>query len=140
MQQHNSYEIDDAPERLDFDRIHGWLRTAYWSPDVPRERVERAARHSSLVIGAYQAGVQVGYMRVVSDRTTFAYLCDVYVEEAHRGQGVAKAMVRLALSHPEHQNLRRWLLVTRDAQPVYAGVGFQSLPLPERWMVRVPDA
>jgi GNAT superfamily N-acetyltransferase len=139
IQQHNGYEIDETRERLDFDRIHIWLRAAYWSPDVPRDKVERAAQHSSLVIGAYRASAQVGYMRVVSDRTTFAYLCDVYVDEAHRGQGIAKAMVRFALSHPEHQGLRRWLLATRDAQPVYAGVGFQALPLPERWMLHVPD-
>jgi GNAT superfamily N-acetyltransferase len=132
--QRSDIEIDDDLDRIEFARVHTWLASTYWSPDIPRERVERAARHSSLVIGAYRNGEQVGYLRVVSDRTTFAYLCDVFVDERHRGQGVARAMVRHALSHPEHQGLRRWLLATRDAHPVYRGVGFKPLPNPERWM------
>jgi len=131
-----TYEIDDDFARIDFARVHAWLASAYWSPGIERERVERAAHHSSLVIGAYDRNSrkQIGYLRVVSDRTTFAYLCDVFVDEAYRGRGVARAMVRHALSHPEHQGLRRWLLATRDAHPVYRGVGFKPLPNPERWM------
>ena len=128
-----------ARERLDFEQIHLWLSNTYWSPDVPREKVERAALYSSLVIGVYHADHQVAYMRVVSDRATFAYLCDVYVDEAHRGKGLATAMVRYALADPEHQGLRRWLLATRDAHPVYAGIGFQPLPTPERWMTLLPN-
>ncbi len=141
IQQYNDYEIDEARERLDFTQIHAWLRETYWSPGIERERVERAAQFSSLVVGAYHAatGIQAGYLRVISDRTTFGYFCDVYVDAAHRGQGLARAMARFALTHPEHQNLRRWLLVTRDAQGVYAGVGFAPLPLPERWMAHVPE-
>ena len=138
MEHHNGYEIDDARERVDFDRVHAWLRETYWSPEVARERVERAACHSSLVVGAYHSGDQVGYLRVVSDCATFAYVCDVYVDAAHRKQGVAKAMMRFALAHPEHQNLRRWLLATRDAHAVYAEVGFEPLTPPERWMVHFP--
>ena len=141
IQPYNDYEIEDARERLDFAQIHAWLRETYWSPGIERERVERAARFSSLVVGAYhhESGAQVGYLRVISDRATFAYFCDVYVDAAHRGQGLARAMARFALAHPEHQGLRRWLLVTRDAQAVYAGVGFEPLPLPERWMAYVPE-
>lgn len=125
---------------MDFDQIHLWLSNTYWSPDVPREKVERAALYSSLLIGVYRANRQVGYMRVVSDRATFAYLCDVYVDEAHRGKGIATAMVRHALADPEHQGLRRWLLATRDAHQVYAGVGFTPLPTPERWMTLLPNS
>ena len=131
--------IDDALARIDFERVHGWLSRTYWSPGISREKVERAARHSSLVVGAYREGVQVGYLRVVSDRTAFAYLCDVYVDEAHRGQGIARRMVRYALEHPEFQGLRRWMLATRDAHDVYRGLGFDLLPMPERWMCLVPE-
>jgi len=141
------YQIDSDRDRLDFDRIHAWLSSTYWSPGVERDRVERAAAYSSLVIGAYlqtdesiATGEQVGYMRVISDRATFAYICDVYVDEVHRGQGIATAMLRFALADPEHQNLRRWLLVTRDAHAVYASVGFQTLPTPERWMALLPNS
>ncbi|MBC8064214.1 MAG: GNAT family N-acetyltransferase [Chlorobia bacterium] len=129
--------IDVRPgiENTDFDRVHPWLASSYWSPGIARDRVERAAENSSLVINAFLDAKQVGYCRVVSDRTTFAYLCDVFVDDDARGQGVAQAMVELALAHPEHQNLRRWLLATHDAHSLYAKFGFELLPNPERWMI-----
>ena len=105
-----------------------------------REKVERAARNSSLVVGAYRGGEQVGYLRLVSDKTTFAWVCDVYVDEVHRGRGIARAMVRFALAHPEHQGLRRWLLATQDAHDIYAACGFKPLDNPERWMFLRPVA
>ncbi|MDE2125551.1 MAG: GNAT family N-acetyltransferase [Armatimonadetes bacterium] len=130
--------MDCDASRIDFDRVHAWLTAAYWSPGVSRERVERAAAGSSLLVGAYFGGVQAGYLRVVSDRATFAWICDVWVDKPHRQQGLARAMVRFALDHPEHKGLRRWVLATRDAHRVYAACGFEPLPSPERWMVRQP--
>ncbi len=135
-----AYEIDEARERLDFPRVQTWLTTAYWSEGIGQAQIERAAAHSSLVVGAYLDDTQAGYLRVVSDRTTFAYICDVFVDSAHRGRGLAKAMVAFALAHPEHQGLRRWLLATRDAHTVYGAVGFEPLPFPERWMLHAPKA
>ncbi len=130
----NGYEIDDDRERTDFARVHRWLTNAYWSPGVSRELVERSALHSSLVVGAYDGAEQVGYLRVVSDRATFAWIADVFVDSAHRGRGVAHAMLRFALAHPEHQGLRRWLLATRDAQGLYQALGFEPLAAPHRWL------
>jgi GNAT superfamily N-acetyltransferase len=131
---HSHYEISDDRAQIDFARVHGWLASTYWSPGIARERVERAAAGSSLVVGAYLGGEQAGYLRVVSDQVTFAWICDVFVDEAHRGRGIARAMVRFALTHPDHQGLRRWLLATADAHAVYAGCGFKPLDNPERWM------
>lgn len=136
---HGGFEIDDSRERIDFAQVHAWLTRTYWSEGIAREKVEKGARHSALVVGAYQNGAQVGYLRVISDTTRFAYLCDVYVDEAHRGGGVGRAMVQFALDHPELQGISRWLLATRDAHGVYAGVGFTPLPEPGRWMVLHPD-
>lgn len=138
-QSFGDYEIDEDRERLDFERVHGWLTTTYWSPGIFREKVERAARGSSLVVGAYRDGEQVGYLRIISDRATFAWVCDVFVDEAHRGRGLARAMVQYALNHPEHQGLRRWVLATLDAHGVYREVGFEPLPSPERWMIYAPQ-
>ena len=90
--------------------------------------------YSSAVIGAYAGSDQVGYMRIVSDRATFAWLCDVFVDSEHRGQGIAKAMVGFALRHPDHQGLRQFLLATRDAHTVYDALGFKPITNPERWM------
>lgn len=121
---------------MDFERVHAWLTTAYWSPGVTREQVERAAKYSSLVLGAFNGDLQVGYLRVVSDRTTFAWVCDVFVDESYRGKGVAQALVKHALSNPDHQNMRRWLLATRDAHKTYSAVGFEPLQHPDRWMLK----
>src|SRR5690349_25046692 len=89
------YEISTAQARLDIDAIHAYLTRSYWSPGIPREIVERAARNS-LCFGLYEtsSGAQVGFTRVVTDNATFAYLCDVYVLEEHRGRGLGKAMMR----------------------------------------------
>ena len=122
---------------MDFPRVHGWLTTTYWSPGIALEKVEQAAGHSALVIGAFEDGVQVGYARVVSDQTTFAWVCDVYVDEAFRGRGIARAMVAFAMADENLQGLRRWVLATADAHGVYAALGFQPIPNPERWMARL---
>ncbi|MEA2552996.1 MAG: hypothetical protein QOJ65_1172 [Fimbriimonadaceae bacterium] len=129
-------EISGDISSVDFERVHSWLTTAYWSPGVSLEMVERAARNSSSVLGAYLDGEQVGYCRIVSDKTTFAWLCDVYVDETARGQGVAQKMVQFALDLPDYQELRRWLLATMDAQSLYERMGFEPLQNAERWMVR----
>ena len=138
MIQHGDYEIDNTFARIDFPRVQTWLAQTYWSPGVGLERVKKAAIGSSLVVGAYLGEAQAGYLRVVSDKTTFAWVCDVYVDEAHRGRGLARAMVNFALEHPEHQGLRRWVLATRDAHGVYREIGFEPLPAPDRWMVYMP--
>jgi GNAT superfamily N-acetyltransferase len=135
---HGQYEIDDDAARLDFARLHDWLTTSYWSPGISRDRVQRAAAGSSLVVGAYLDDSQIGYLRVVSDRATFAWIADVFVDPDHRGKGIASAMIRLALEHPQHQNLRRWVLATRDAHEVYAKCGFEPLPNPQRFMILKP--
>lgn len=133
---HPNFQIDDDPGRVDFTKVHAWLTTAYWCPGVSRESVEKSAKYSALVVGAYTDAGQVGYCRVVSDRTTFAWLCDVWVDEGARGKGVAHAMVKFAVEHPDLQGLRRWLLATKDAHAIYEEFGFKVLENPERWMIR----
>jgi GNAT superfamily N-acetyltransferase len=118
-----AYTVSDDPARLDLKAMHAYLRRAYWSEEIPLEVVERAVR-GSLCIGAYDAnGAQVGLTRFISDYATFAYVCDVYVLEAHRGHGLSKAMMAMASSHPKLQGLRRWTLVTNDAHGLYAQYG-----------------
>ncbi len=136
----NGYEIDDCLGRVNFERVHGWLTTSYWSEGISRERVERGARHSTLVISAYhqESGEQAGYLRVISDTTRFAYICDVWVDENHRSKTLARSMVKFALEHPEVTDVSRWILATRDAHTVYQSVGFGPLPEPGRWMIFQP--
>ncbi|HTQ31139.1 MAG TPA: GNAT family N-acetyltransferase [Opitutaceae bacterium] len=132
--QHDRYTVSDDPARIDVDAIHAFLARSYWAGGIPRETVARAVKNS-LCFGVYTAaGAQVGLARVVSDYATFAWLADVYVLEAHRGRGLAKALMRAVASHPRLQGLRRFQLVTRDAHGLYARFGFQPPAHPERHM------
>ena len=125
---------------LDLDLIHAFLSGAYWSVGIPRHTVERAIQ-GSLCIGAYEPDEegkdeQIAFARLVTDYATFAYLADVFVLPAHRGKGVARAMIEALHDYPELQGLRRWALFTRDMQPVYASLGWEQYPYPEQLMVR----
>jgi GNAT superfamily N-acetyltransferase len=136
-EQVGTYTVSDDPSRLDVKAMHAYLRRAYWSEEIPLEVVERATR-GSLCIGAYDAGgAQVGLARFISDFATFAYVCDVYVLEEHRGQGLSKAMMAMASSHPKLQGLRRWTLVTNDAHGLYAQYGFKPIAHSDRFMERI---
>lgn len=131
------YDLSLDPARVQIDVVHGFLSTCYWSLGIRREVVEKAIAHS-IVCGAYLSttGEQVGFARAVSDHASFAYLCDVFVLEPHRGHGLATRMVNTLAAHPELQTLRRWLLATRDAHEVYARIGFVPVDA-TRWMERV---
>lgn len=134
------YQISNERARMDVDAIHAFLTRTYWARGIPRATVERAIAHS-LCFGVFCEGAQVGFARVVTDRATFAYLADVYLLEAHRGQGLARRLLQAVLAHPELQGLRRWLLVTRDAHPLYRQHGFEPVAHPDRMMeIHRPDA
>lgn len=119
------YEISMDAGRLDVESIHAYLTRSYWSPGVPLGTVERAVGNS-LCCGVYEktTGKQVGFTRVVTDYATFAYLCDVYVLEAHRGHGLGKRMMREVMAHRALTGARRIMLATRDAHGLYSQSGF----------------
>ncbi|MEP7041915.1 MAG: GNAT family N-acetyltransferase [Dokdonella sp.] len=122
--------------RLDIDLIHGFLsRDSYWVAGIHRELVERSIANS-LCFGVYADTQQLGFARVVTDGVGFAYLADVFVAAAARGQGLGKRLVAFVLAHPELQRIRRFMLATRDAHDLYAQYGFTPLTHPERFMER----
>jgi GNAT superfamily N-acetyltransferase len=134
------YVVSDDPVRLDIAYVHAFLTGSYWSPGIPCDVVERAIANS-LPLGLYgPAGRQAGFARVITDRATYAYVADVFVDEAHRGKGLGKLLMRAVMSHPDLQELRRWSLATRDAHALYRQFGFRDLPHPERFMeIADPD-
>ena len=135
----SAYEISTDPARFDVDAIHAYLTQSYWSPGIPRATVARAIANS-LCFGVFWQGQQVGFARMVTDKTTFAYLCDVYVLEAHRGRGLSKQLMAHVMKHPDLQGLRRMMLATRDAHGLYAQYGFTPLAAPDRIMeILKPD-
>ena len=131
----SDYRLSDDPAEIDLDSVHTFLAETYWARNIPRDTVERAIQGSH-VVGAYSDAGQIGFARVITDHATFAYLADVFVLPEQRGKGVASAMVRFLQDHPRLQGLRRWLLITRDAQPVYAGLGWTPITGADRFMER----
>jgi GNAT superfamily N-acetyltransferase len=131
----DGYEISTDTDRLDIDRVHHWLSTdAFWALGRSRETVERSVA-ASVNFGVYDAaGRQVAFARVVSDLATFAWLCDVYVDRAHRGLGIGTWLTATVRDHLAPYRLQRVLLSTKDAHEVYARAGFVTFPEPERLM------
>lgn len=133
------YDVTMDPARMDVDAVWGLLRKTYWSPNIRRDVVERGMANS-IVVGGFEraTGKQVSFARVVTDRATFAWLCDVIVDEDHRGNDLSTRMLDLLFAHPDLQTLRRWCLGTRDAHGIYRRYGFVPVA-PEQWMERKLD-
>ena len=117
-------EVSCDSRRLDLDRVHAWLTVAYWSKGRAKETVESAAK-ASLNFGAYIDGEQVGYARVVTDFVTFGWLCDMVVDEKHKGKGIGKALMAEVIAHPQLRDLKRMTLKTKDAHEFYEQFGFK---------------
>lgn len=133
-------ELSDDNARIDVARVHGWLASSYWSPGIARETVERAIAGSHC-LGAYDGDAQVGFARAITDHATFAWIADVWVEDAARGQGLGRRMVAWFLAHPGFEGIRRVGLVTADAHGVYEKLGFHAPLRPDRYMERLsPEA
>jgi ribosomal protein S18 acetylase RimI-like enzyme len=130
------YEIDADKTRLDIGFVHGFLVRSHWSNGIPLAVLERAIAHSR-AYGLYRDGRQVGFARVVTDHATFAYLADVFVDEAERGRGLGRWLVETILADPELQGFRRWLLGTRDAHGLYQRCGFGAPPAPFSFLERL---
>jgi len=136
----NQIEISSDQTRLDLVVVHRFLaQESHWARGIDRATVERSVRNS-LCFGAYRRGVQIGFARVVTDRATFAFVCDVFVLSEARGQGVARLLVDAIVQHPDLQGLRRMALTSRDAKGLYEQIGFASLVNPDRWMERYNPA
>lgn len=135
-EQRGSLLISTDPSRLDIDAVCDFLARSYWAQDRPREIIAESLDHS-LVFGVYDGKRQVGLARIVTDYATFAWLCDVFVDEAYRGQGIGKWLMATILDHPGLARIRRFLLATRDAHGLYRQFGFIDLNAPERWMERL---
>ncbi len=123
----NGFELDDNRDRVDLDVVVGFLAgEAYWSKGRPRELIEKTVREAARVVGLYAPdGAMVGYCRAASDEVVFAYLCDVFVLEEHRGRGLGREMVGEMVDGSALKDLR-WLLGTADAHEMYREFGFQK--------------
>ncbi len=130
----NGFIFSDDSNLVDANAVHHYLSTqSYWAKGIPIEIVKKSIQNS-LCFGIYKDGIQVGFARWVTDKATFAYLCDVYVEESFRGLGLSKKIMSLMMFHPALQGLRAYHLGTLDAHGLYAQFGFKVCENPERRM------
>jgi GNAT superfamily N-acetyltransferase len=127
------FTISTDPALLDRALIHEFLSGSYWARGIPRETVDRSI-DGALCFGVYEGSAQVGFARVVTDRSTFAYLADVFVLDSHRGRGLGVWLMEAIRAHPDLQGLRRWILMTRDAHGLYEKFGFRTIEDPARCM------
>ncbi len=132
-------EVSTDPTRIDLDAVHAYLTRAYWCEGISKDLLAKAIA-GSLCFALLDGDRQIGFARVVTDRATFAYLCDVYVLDEYAGQGLGKRLMEEVQSHPDLQGLRRFVLVTRDAHGLYKQFGFEPLKSPNSYMeIHHPD-
>jgi GNAT superfamily N-acetyltransferase len=138
--QKNDYIIATDKALLDIDYIHRFLsEESYWAQHIPLPLVTKSVQNS-LCFGLYLKEKQVGFARVITDEATFGYLADVFIDKGHRGQKLGKWLIEAILEHPALLGLRRIMLATRDAQPLYEPFGFQfPSDIKELMYIRRPD-
>lgn len=132
----DQFTVSDDKARLDLDVLHGYLSQSYWGQGRPRQTIEKTIQHS-LCFGVYDGAAQIGFARVITDYTIFAYLLDVFILDEYQGRGLGKWLMACILAHPDLQEIRRFLLSTRDAHGLYQQFGFAGLRTPERMMERL---
>ncbi|KLU63577.1 acetyltransferase (GNAT) family protein [Peptococcaceae bacterium CEB3] len=127
--------IKDGIEEMDFIKVTEMLSNAFWCVGIKLDEVTKGAQNSALNVGAFlEDQTQVGYARVVSDKTRFAYILDVIVDESYRRNGIGQKMINYILSHKDFRDVYQWLLITKDAHGVYSKVGFEVISRPLDWM------
>ncbi|HEV7622333.1 MAG TPA: GNAT family N-acetyltransferase [Flavisolibacter sp.] len=128
-----NYTISTDKTKLDISYVHEFLIQSYWAKNIPLETVKKSI-DGSLCFAMYHNDKQVGFARVITDNATFAYLADVFIGQEYRGKGLGKWLVKIIINYPSLQDLRRFMLATRDAHSLYKQFGFEQLTNTDRWM------
>ncbi|OQM45819.1 GNAT family N-acetyltransferase [Anoxybacillus sp. UARK-01] len=129
----NDMMISTNRALIQMDRVCEFLAQSYWANQRERTTIIQSIEHS-LCFSLFHGQTQIGFARVVTDGATFAYLCDVFIDEAYRGRELGKWLVECVLQHPDLLNIRRFLLVTKDAHGLYQPFGFEVLHEPDQFM------
>jgi GNAT superfamily N-acetyltransferase len=130
----DGFHVSSDPDLIDVEHVHRYLsEESYWAKGVPFDVVRRSLA-GSLSFGLFREGHQVGFARVITDRATFGYLADVFIDKEWRGRGLSKMLLEAVFAHPDLQGLRRILLTTSDAHGLYRAFGFTSIPEPDKLM------
>ncbi|MBA4536174.1 GNAT family N-acetyltransferase [Bacillus aquiflavi] len=128
----DSYIVSSDKKQLNIDVIHHFLCFhSYWAKGITKEIVQKSIDHSALCFGVYKVSddqlEQIGFARVISDLSTFAYLADVFILPDYRGIGLSKKLIKNIIEHPELNHIRRAMLATKDAHQLYEKFGFKQI-------------
>ncbi len=131
-----SVTISNNKAKLDIDFIHGFLTNSYWAKGRTKEEVIITIQNC-LNFGVYLDDKQIGFARILTDSVVFGYLMDVFIIQEHRGKGYAKLLVKNITEHPDLQQIKRWMLITKDAHTLYQQFGFNEVENPTRIMEKL---
>jgi GNAT superfamily N-acetyltransferase len=127
--------VKDGIENIDFVRVTEMLSNAFWCKGINIDEVKKGSENSALVVGVFSSNNnQIGYARVISDKTRFAYIVDVYIDENYRKKGIGQKMINYILEHEELKDVYQRLLITKDAHSFYNKAGFKNISRPLDWM------
>lgn len=127
--------ISKNKSKLDVQMIINYLQDSYWARDRTTETIVKSIEHS-ICFGVYQHDKQIGFARVVSDHSVFAYLMDVFIHDDFKGNGHGKQLMHAILTDEELVGVDNWFLRTLDAHGLYEQFGFTELEFPERTMAK----
>lgn len=128
----NEYRISNDKSLLSLASIQGLLTKSYWANQRSREVIEKSIENS-ICFGIYSRTDQVGFARVVTDYATMYWVADVIIDEAHRGKGLGKELIR-SITEMEALRCLQGILFTSDAHGLYEQFGFMRVP--DKAMVR----
>jgi N-acetylglutamate synthase-like GNAT family acetyltransferase len=128
--------VSDDKSKLDVGLIHKFLTTSYWAEGRTIEQVKNSIEHS-ICFGVYEDDKQIGFARVLTDCTVFAYLMDVFILEEFRGNGFSKLLLNTIFEDDRFKSVKKWMLATKDAHSLYAQFGFGEIRNTERLMEKV---
>lgn len=135
LEKKEEYRVTTDVSKLDIDLIHNWITNSYWAKGRTKEAMEKVIKNS-LNFGIFHKDKQIGFARVVTDYHTFSYLCDVIIDDAYRGKGAGKFLMKAVMEYPELKTMKRWMLFTKDAHGFYSQYGFVPNEMPERTMIK----
>ncbi|MFK7808268.1 MAG: GNAT family N-acetyltransferase [Saprospiraceae bacterium] len=131
----NRISISDNKEKLNVPLIYNFLTNAYWAKGRTLDKVYRSI-NNSMCFGVYQDEHQIGFARVVTDKTIFAYLMDVFILETYRKRGYAGQLIQAIHNHEELRDIPKWYLKTKDAHQFYYGLGYELIEDGHKWMIK----
>jgi len=127
----DGFQISTDQSRINFEVIYNYLHfESYWAKGIPKDRLQTAI-NNSLCFGIYRQNIQAGFARLVTDKATFAYICDLFILPEFRDLGLSKWLMQTIVNHTELQGLKRWSLATADAHGLYSQFGFTQITRPK---------